>query len=271
LPVVSAFLVAGAAGVVRGAPDLAIEVAYVGLDAASLGDDDLRVVRLGEGDVAVAISGAPVPDGAGIRQRYRLPAPGGFWDDTDGGTYRIEVAPDGLRSSTGAVLPAAALGQFTVTIPPPRIDVLDASVDEPASGTAALRFPVRLSASTGRIVTAMWATSASAAQAGSDFISASGAVSIPPGGSDAIITVTVLADREDEPDEGFLLVLTDPEGALAGRSVAVGGIRTPSPAGPTTGSSGSGGGGGCGAGSLSAVWILLAGGLAVLRLRGRRG
>jgi hypothetical protein len=272
LPVVSALLVAGATGVVRGAPDLGIEVAYVGVDAASLGGDDLRVVRLGEGTLAVASSGAPVSDGAGVRQRYRLPAPGGFWDDTDGGVYRIDVAPDAVRSSTGAALPVTSLGQFIVMIPAPRIDILDASVDEPVSGTAALRFPIRLSASTGRSVTATWSTTAAAAaRAGSDFLSASGAITIPPGGIETTVDIIVLADQEEEPVEDLAIVLTDSQGAAAGRLVAVGRILSAPHGAPAPGSGDSGGGGGgCGAGSLSAVWMLLAGGLTVLRLRGRR-
>jgi hypothetical protein len=62
-------------------------------------------------------------------------------------------------------------------------------------------------------ITVQYATANGTATAGTDYTAASGTVTFPPGAGTAQVTVTVLADGLDEPDETFTLNLSNPVGA----------------------------------------------------------
>jgi hypothetical protein len=109
---------------------------------------------------------------------------------------------------------------------PPTVAIADATVVE---GTAAnptvLAFPVTLSARSGRIVTAQFATSNGTATAGQDYTAKTATVSIPAGATGSAVHVNVTADNLDEPDETLTGTLSSPANAGPGDLTATGTIR----------------------------------------------
>ncbi|MCA9564600.1 MAG: DUF11 domain-containing protein, partial [Myxococcales bacterium] len=94
---------------------------------------------------------------------------------------------------------------------PPRIEVLDVTVAEPAFGsTATANFRVRLSAASGFPVTFNYTTKNSTAVAGEngDYTATSGSGTIPAGQTQVQIPVTVLGDNLFEGTEQFLFQIS---------------------------------------------------------------
>jgi hypothetical protein len=107
----------------------------------------------------------------------------------------------------------------------PEASVGDASVTEGDSGTTAMNFPVSLSAATADAVTVNYAVSAGSASEGVDFEAQSGTLSFVPGGATVqTITVNVIGDALDEPDETLILELTGASGAGLGDASGTGTI-----------------------------------------------
>ena len=98
--------------------------------------------------------------------------------------------------------------------PPPSITVGNESVSEPDAGARDAVFTVLLSAPSDQPVAVDFATADQSAQAGSDYDARSGRVTIPPGSLTATLTVPVRGDQLKEPDETFLIRLSNPEGGV---------------------------------------------------------
>jgi hypothetical protein len=116
--------------------------------------------------------------------------------------------------------------------PPPNISIKDASFVE--GGTSSLAelyganppapnnmiFNVILSALSGQSVTVHYATVPGSAQAGQDYVSRNGTLTIPAGQRTATISVPIISDPRDEPNETFTVhlsiptngTITDPDG-----------------------------------------------------------
>lgn len=93
-------------------------------------------------------------------------------------------------------------------------DTAALSIDDVArvegdSGTTSMYFDVRLSASSVETITVDYATSDSAALAGSDYVAVRGTLTFPSGEMTRVITVTVLGDTVLEVDETFFVNLSD--------------------------------------------------------------
>jgi uncharacterized repeat protein (TIGR01451 family) len=69
-------------------------------------------------------------------------------------------------------------------------------------------------------VTVNYATDDGSATSGSDYVVASGTLTIPAGSLSATFTVSIIGDMVDEPDEMLLLGLSDPGGGSLGSPVA---------------------------------------------------
>jgi Calx-beta domain len=91
-----------------------------------------------------------------------------------------------------------------------RISVDDVWLSEGDSGTTAFSFTVRLSNAVGVPVTVNYATADGTAAAGSDYVAASGKLTIAAGQTSGTVTVLVNGDRQSEPDETFYLNLSSP-------------------------------------------------------------
>ena len=121
-----------------------------------------------------------------------------------------------LSAPVNAELPRdpTATGTVTDDDPFPQAAVADASAQEDGG---ALRFTVRLAPVSGRIVTVDYATRDGSAAAGSDYESAVGTLTFPPGSTTRTIDVSVTDDQVHEGDEALTLVLSNPRNAtLAG-------------------------------------------------------
>jgi len=92
-----------------------------------------------------------------------------------------------------------------------RID--NATVMEGNTGTTAANFTVTLSEASTEMVTVAYATGGGTAIAGSDFQAASGTLTFAPGETSQTISVLVNGDRLGEPNEMFVVNLSNPTNA----------------------------------------------------------
>jgi hypothetical protein len=97
------------------------------------------------------------------------------------------------------------IGLIVDNDPPPNIAINDVSVQEGDTGQANATFTVTLSAISGKPIAVQYSAANGSAIAGSDYVAASGTVTIPPGSLTANIQVQVIGDAIFEPDETFLV------------------------------------------------------------------
>lgn len=106
----------------------------------------------------------------------------------------------------------------------PTITVSDISAVEGDSGTSYFRFPVRLSAPSGRDIQVTYKTEGITASRPADFKAVSGTLVIPAGQTLGVIEVPVFGDTEIEQNELFYVELSAPLRGNLGRSFATGTI-----------------------------------------------
>jgi hypothetical protein len=115
----------------------------------------------------------------------------------------------------------------------PTITFADRTIEVVEGGTGSVRnmtFTVRLSAASENPITVRFATSRGAvepATAGADFRATSGTLTFAAGETSKVISVQILGDATDEPDETFNVVLSSPTGGTipTEQSTATGTIR----------------------------------------------
>jgi len=90
-----------------------------------------------------------------------------------------------------------------------QLSVGDVTVTEGDSGTKPANFVVTLSPANALPVQVNYATADGTATAGSDYIAVSGTLTFNPGETSKTVTVNVLGDTNDEPDETFTLNLSN--------------------------------------------------------------
>ncbi|MBX3415848.1 MAG: hypothetical protein KF708_24405 [Pirellulales bacterium] len=128
-----------------------------------------------------------------------------------------------LTSPTGgAILDGQAVGTIIDNDPVPSISISDASTYDNVVGTVNLDFIVTLSNPSDQTVTVDFATLQDSALAGSDFTAATGTVTFAPGVTQQVISIVILGDTDDEPDEQFFVDLTNPTNATIADDRGVG-------------------------------------------------
>jgi len=152
----------------------------------------------------------------------------------------------------------AALAPDTVcrTSELPSVSVSDTTVTEGDSGQVDATFTLSLSASPAQPVSVDYATADDTAIAPGDYASASGTVTFAAGETNKTVTVAVRGDQLDEPDERFLVNLSNAQGATVSDGQGVGTIADDDPPGGGLPPGGGGGGspsGGQGAGNVPGV------------------
>ena len=187
-----------------GSTSLAVTVAYATSDGTAVAGGDY-----------VAASGALTfaPGDAAATVVVRLLADG---VDEPEETFALQLSA--AANATLAV--ASAAGAIGDADPPPALSVADARGAE--GGAAA--FAVTIAGSTSRAVTVGYATADGTAVAGVDYEAASGALTFAPGDAAATVSVALLADGVDEPEETFALRLSSPANATLAAAAAVGTI-----------------------------------------------
>jgi len=105
------------------------------------------------------------------------------------------------------------LGTINDDDPQPSLSINDVSVTEGNSGTTTATFTVSLSAASGQTVSVNYATADGTANAGSDYVAASGTLTFAPGDTSKPVAITVNGDTTTEPDEIFVVNLSNPTNA----------------------------------------------------------
>ena len=106
----------------------------------------------------------------------------------------------------------------------PTIHVSSPTVTEGNTGTSNCVFVVTLSAPDASTITVDYSTADNTASAGTDYSSASGTLSFPPGTTELPVSVQVNGDIVSEKNESFFLILSNPVNAALAGSLALGSI-----------------------------------------------
>jgi hypothetical protein len=106
----------------------------------------------------------------------------------------------------------------------PAIAIADVTLTEGNSGTKLAAFTLTLSAPSGKIVTATYATANVSATAGTDYVAATGTATFNPGATSTVVNVTINGDTGFELDETFQLNLSAPVNASLADAQAIGSI-----------------------------------------------
>jgi hypothetical protein len=135
-----------------------------------------------------------------------------------------------------AMLGTALTATAAQSAPPakPALSVNDVTVTEGDAGTTDATFTVSASLAAKKAVTVDYATADGSATAGSDYVPSSGTLVFARGQTSNQVTVKVNGDTADEPDETFLLVLSNPTNAVIDRGTGAATIQDddePPPAG----------------------------------------
>ena len=129
-----------------------------------------------------------------------------------------------VLSQDAAGNPAASPDATFTTDSLPTLSIDDVSVNEGNSGTANMTFTVSLSAPSALPVSVAYATANGSALADSDYTAASDALVFAPGVTSQTLSVAVLGDLLDEPDETLAVNLSAAQNATLARSQGVGTI-----------------------------------------------
>ncbi len=114
----------------------------------------------------------------------------------------------------------------TATVELPGLSIDDASVDEGDSGSTTMTFTVTLSHAATETVTVDWTTQGGTATAGTDYTAGNGTLTFNAGDSSKTVSVSVVGDDVDEPDEEtFTVTLSSASGATISDGTATGTIR----------------------------------------------
>jgi hypothetical protein len=107
---------------------------------------------------------------------------------------------------------------------PPHLSIDNATITEGNAGEVAATFTVTLPAASSEAITVDYATGDDTATAGSDYQTASGTLTFAPGEIEKTITVLVNSDRLGEPNETFVVNLSNPTNAAMVDSQGLGTI-----------------------------------------------
>jgi RHS repeat-associated protein len=145
----------------------------------------------------------------------------------DGRFVEVKVT---LRPNLDGVSPVLSdLEISTADLGLPVIAIDDVAVTEGDAGSVDAVFTLSLSAAFDQEVLVDYDTADASAEAGSDYLAASGRVAFAPGETSRQVSVEVLADLFDEPDETFLVELSLPQGATLADPQGVGTIGDDDP------------------------------------------
>jgi hypothetical protein len=194
------------------APSIAeVTVRYATRDGTAAAGSDYRPVdgtmTFAPGQVAMTASVAVIDD---------------TLDEVDEETFAVALSANTGASLDRAADRATATGVIVDDDDPPEVTVDDAAGDETVGSLA---FVVSLGGPSAVDVAVDYATADDTATAGRDYEARSGTLSFAPGTVARTILVPVLDDAEDEPDETFVVTLSDPRNATLADGSATGTIR----------------------------------------------
>ena len=127
-------------------------------------------------------------------------------------------------ASNASIADAQGIATITDDDATPSISVSDASVTEGNTGTSTATFTLTLSAPSSQTVTVEYATASDTASSGVDFVAASGTITFAPNATSQSISVSILGDSVDEPNERFLVDLSNAANATIATAQTAGSI-----------------------------------------------
>lgn len=113
-----------------------------------------------------------------------------------------------LTNPSNAIIGDAQASGAILDDEPRQMSISDATISEDTGGTNTVEFPVTISTSSINPVTVSYTTANGTALAGSDYVAASGTLTIPPGSTTTTLTITVNSDSVLEPDEFFSVYIS---------------------------------------------------------------
>ena len=117
--------------------------------------------------------------------------------------------------SNATISDGQGLGTITNDDGAPGLSVNDVTVTEGDSATRNATFTVTLAPSSGQNVSVNYATADGTATAPADYAATSGTLTFAPGQTTKTVTVQVVGDMLDEPDETYALNLSNAVNATA--------------------------------------------------------
>ena len=140
-------------------------------------------------------------------------------------TFALNLTAPGNARFAGAVQSISATGTILNDDGLPTLSISDVTQVEGDSGTTAYVFVVTLNALSGQSVTVAYATADGTATAPNDYVATSGTLTFGPGVSTQNLTVNVVGDLFQEPDETFVVNLSNATGATISDAQGVGTIQ----------------------------------------------
>lgn len=125
-----------------------------------------------------------------------------------------------------------AVGTILDNDAPPSIEIKDQSITERNTGRQDMVFTVSLSAASGKPVTVKYQTVDGTAKAGLDYDARQGTLTFTPGETSKTVSVPIIGDIADEPDETFRVQLSSPTNATVRDGSATGRIIDNDPPAP---------------------------------------
>jgi hypothetical protein len=143
------------------------------------------------------------------------------------GDYNGDGRPDLAVSNAGSKNVSVLLNDGdwdTIPPAPPALSITDTTVTEGDTGTLNASFVVTLSQPAGVDVTVRYDTANITATAATDFVAASGTLTIPAGQTNGTITIAIKSDLFSEATETFALNLSNPANAVIANGRGIGTI-----------------------------------------------
>jgi hypothetical protein len=109
------------------------------------------------------------------------------------------------------------------------LSINDVTVAEGSSGTTAASFTVSLTPVQSSVASVSYSTANGTAAAGQDYVASSGTLTFGACQGSAVVTVPIIGDLADEPDETFTVNLSNPSGATIADGQGVGTITDDDP------------------------------------------
>ena len=133
-------------------------------------------------------------------------------------------------ATNGTISDTQGVGTITNDDPVPSIGVDDQILGEGDAGTSTMTFHVSLSNPSGQTVTVDYTTNdGTATVADSDYVAASGTLTLTPGQTSKPVGVTINGDAKKEADQDFTLDLSNPTNATISDGSGVGTITNDDP------------------------------------------
>ncbi len=127
-------------------------------------------------------------------------------------TYWVEIT----NSQLGDFSYAAALIRQNTSLPAVTLSPTTPSITEGDTGSQLLTFTATLSAASSSAVSVSYSTADGTATANSDYMPSSGTLTFAAGQTSKTFSVSILGDTVYEPNETFMVSLTNPSGATLG-------------------------------------------------------